>query len=180
MKPHCEPTVICGPNAELTLRAYHNKIQECPGDVGIDLFPLVRREKWDVHISHTPFGQIWRIETGVAIHIPEGHFGIITSRSSSVTKLMGCTVHQGIIDHGYTGPLYVTVIVPVEHGGDQPYTLELMQRFFQYSKDAQAVAQMLIIPYAQLSLEIVQSMPRTNRGSNGFGSTDDIPKAGDL
>ncbi len=163
--------LIAGPNAELTRNFYANKLEDHPGDAGMDIFPLVRSEM-DVITTHAPFGQLWRIETGIAVHIPEGFFGVITGRSSTVSKLMGATLVQGIIDHGYVGPIYVMVKVPGEHGGERSYVLDLMERLREYTTSKQAIAQMLFIPYAQVNLEVVESMPETKRGVNGFGSTD--------
>ncbi len=164
-------TIISGENAVLVSNYYAGKLEQNPGDAGIDLFPLVRSEK-DVVVNHTPFAQIWRINMGVSLLVPKGNVGVITGRSSSISKLMGCVILQGVIDHGYTGPIYTMVKVPSEHGGERPYTLELMRRLMEYTESKQAISQMLLLPYTKAMIEIVDDMPETKRGAKGFGSTD--------
>jgi dUTP pyrophosphatase len=62
-----------------------------------------------------------------------------------------------IIDEGYVGPLYVMVWNPTF----PPKVISSTER----------VAQLILIPYATPTVELVDSLPETVRGTNGFGST---------
>lgn len=163
---------ITGPNAQLTWDRHLSKLAKHPGDAGIDLYPAVTEGSL-INQQHTAFGQIWTVPLGVNVLVPEGHFGLIVGRSSSMSKLMGCTVVQSVIDYGYTGPLFANFIVPIEHGGDRPYTIALMERLCEYTEKQQAIAQMLVLPCLPVSLVRVDFLPKTERGDNGYGSTDE-------
>lgn len=162
---------ITGPNSTLVWERHLSKIAKHPGDAGIDLYPAVT-EGSVIDQQHSAFGQIWTVPLGVNVLVPQGHFGLIVGRSSSMSKLMGCSVVQSVIDYGYVGPLFANFIVPIEHGGDRPYTLALMEKLCEYTKLQQAIAQMLILPYVPVSFVRVESLPKTERGNNGYGSTD--------
>jgi len=116
-------------------------------------------------------GDIAKISTGVAIEIPEGHFGLVRLRSSIASKRNMVLMSSGIIDADYRGE----ILVPVTYNGlndvwevnatqDNPSKLPgiaLREKF----------AQIVIIPYAHFSPVEVDELGSTERGSGGFGST---------
>jgi dUTP pyrophosphatase len=63
----------------------------------------------------------------------------------------------GLIDSDYQGPLMVSCW----NRGNRPFTIEPFER----------IAQMVIVPVAQASFEIVEAFVASARGSGGFGST---------
>ena len=98
------------------------------------------------------------IDTDIAVQIPKGCFGHIFSRSGNSTKLK-VEVGAGLVDPGFTGAIKVhlynhsdiTAVIP----------------------KGRAIAQLAIISYISPPLEIVDSLEQTERGFDGFGSTDD-------
>ena len=105
-----------------------------------------------------PPGEQVTIPTGIAIAIPEGYVGILAVRSSMGVR-HGITMGNGIgvIDSDYRGPLRVFL----HNLRNRPYTVEPGDR----------VAQLLIVPVLRPEVEIVSSLPESERGEGGFGST---------
>ncbi len=98
------------------------------------------------------------IPTGVCVEIPVGMVGLLFPRSSiSKTPLRMCN-SVGVIDAGFTGEIKVPL---------QNTHHNLMFRVNQYDK----IAQLVIVPLADVSIEIVDELEETERGNGGFGST---------
>lgn len=99
------------------------------------------------------------IQTGLAFEIPENHVMLVFSRSGHGFKwgvrLANCT---GVIDSDYRGELLVKLVSDEEEGG-----LDI--------RSGDRIAQALIIPYEQVSFELVDELSSTERGAGGFGSS---------
>lgn len=95
------------------------------------------------------------IDTGIHVEIPEGYVGFLKSKSGLNVRF-GIT-SEGVIDCGYTGSIIVKLY---------NHTTEEV-RFSKGDK----VTQLIILPFATVSLEQVTSLKETERGNNGFGST---------
>ncbi len=96
-----------------------------------------------------------KLRTGVAVRIPESHVGLIVGRSGMTMD--GLNVLTGVIDSDFTGELGVMAKTRWRDG----HSLAAGQR----------IAQLLIVPIATPDIEVVDELPATERGSNGFGST---------
>jgi len=96
------------------------------------------------------------IPAGIQVKIPEGYCGLIIPRSSAFVK-KGLTIITGLIDSGYTGPLYSVVW----NSGLLSVTVDPWER----------LSQMMVFPVPQMEIESVQELPVTERGATGFGST---------
>ena len=97
--------------------------------------------------------------TGIAVAIPEGHVGILAARSSlAVKKSMTLANGVGIIDSDYRGEIKVPVI-----------PLDGCHNLIQAG---QKIAQLIILPIATPTVEVVSELPESARGLGGFGSTD--------
>jgi dUTP pyrophosphatase len=99
------------------------------------------------------------IPTGLAIHIADpGYAAVILPRSGLGHKhgiVLGNLV--GLIDSDYQGPLMVSAW----NRSAVAYTLEPMER----------LAQLVVLPIAQIQFNIVEDFEASNRGTGGFGST---------
>jgi len=99
------------------------------------------------------------IPTGICIHIADsGYAGFILPRSGLGHKhgiVLGNLV--GLIDSDYQGQLFVSCW----NRGSQPYSIEVGER----------IAQLVIIPVAQVAFNRVENFSESERGSGGFGST---------
>ncbi len=98
------------------------------------------------------------IGTGVAITPPDGTFGAIFARSGLATKNGLAPANKvGVCDIDYTGEYKVALhnhsdkIATVHHGD--------------------RIAQVVFIPYVTGDFVEVDELTKTERGSNGFGST---------
>ena len=98
------------------------------------------------------------IPTGLAVAVPDGHVGILAVRSSMGVK-NGVSLSNGIgvIDSDYRGPLRVSL----QNLRDTDYVVRPGDR----------VAQLLVVPVLCPEIEVVEELPGTARGANGFGST---------
>lgn len=129
------------------------------------------------------------IKTDVAVNIPEGYVGLLTSRSgvSSKTHLV---IETGKIDAGYQGNLGINIkndmeksirVKPKAFTTNNLYGLnntkgEEIALFFQPScyqiKKGDKLAQLVIVPIWTPELKQVDEFhTESERGSDGFGST---------
>ena len=99
------------------------------------------------------------IPTGLAIHVADpGYAAVILPRSGLGHKhgiVLGNLV--GLIDSDYQGPLMISAW----NRGATPYTLEPFER----------LAQLVVLPVAQVQFNIVEEFDQSARGAGGFGST---------
>lgn len=72
-------------------------------DAAVDL--AVARASTQLHAHET-----YRAPLGVSVDVPEGHFGMIIPRSSTVTA--GIQVSPNVIDPGYTGEVHAWLTAP--------------------------------------------------------------------
>jgi dUTP pyrophosphatase len=96
------------------------------------------------------------ISTQLFVEIPDGHVGLLWSRSGLSVKYK-IEVGAGCIDSSYRGE----VKVHLYNFSDKPFTVLIGDR----------VAQMLTIPICLQSYAGVDSLSSTDRGDKGFGST---------
>lgn len=101
-------------------------------------------------------GDGWKvIDTGVHVAIPEGHVGFIKSKSG-LNIIKGLT-SDGTIDAGYTGSIRVKLY------NHTAYWVKF--------KAGDKISQLVILPIITPEIEVVDSLPETERGADGFGST---------
>ena len=123
------------------------------GSAGLDLRACV-----DSTLTLKP-GDTQLIPTGICIHIADsGYAGIILPRSGLGHKhgiVLGNLV--GLIDSDYQGQLFVSCW----NRGSTPFDIEVGSR----------IAQLVIIPVAQVAFNRVDQFEQSERGEGGFGST---------
>ncbi|QLF82741.1 deoxyuridine triphosphatase [Microbacterium phage Cicada] len=119
-------------------------------DAGFDLF--VARE------TVIPPHGFADVPSGVHIQLPNGYWGMLTGRSSTIRK-RGLLVVQGIIDTGYTGELFSAVW----NLTDQSVVVE----------EGDRIAQLIILPNSTANsvLRRTDGLGATGRGDRGFGSS---------
>ncbi len=98
------------------------------------------------------------IGTGVAVALPEGIAGLVTPRSGLAVE-HGLTLLNapGLIDPNYRGEIKVIL----HNTSERRYTVEIGDR----------IAQLLLVPYWAPELEVVETLPASERGAGGFGSS---------
>lgn len=124
-----------------------------PGSAGLDL-----RACLDQALTIEP-GATHLIPTGLAIHVADpGYAAVILPRSGLGHKhgiVLGNLV--GLIDSDYQGPLMVSAW----NRSAGAYTLQPMER----------LAQLVVLPIAQVQFNVVDEFEQSDRGTGGFGST---------
>lgn len=123
------------------------------GSAGLDL-----RACLDAPLVIEP-GATQLVPTGLAIHIADpGYAAVILPRSGLGHKhgiVLGNLV--GLIDSDYQGPLMVSAW----NRSNTAYTLQPMER----------LAQLVVLPVAQVQFNLVEDFDVSARGTGGFGST---------
>jgi len=124
-----------------------------PGSAGLDL-----RACLDAPLTLEP-GKTGLVSTGLAIHLADpGYAALILPRSGLGHKhgiVLGNLV--GLIDSDYQGALMVSAW----NRSNAPFVLQPMER----------LAQLVVVPVAQVQFDVVESFEESARGHGGFGST---------
>lgn len=121
------------------------------GDAGFDLFC---DEDITVGVNEEA-----SISLGIAIKIPDDAVGLILPRSSA--NKLGLHVKIGVIDSGYVGPLFALV----HNISKKPVEIKRGMRICQ-------VLPMALHQTMRVMTEVIE-LPKTERGTSGFGSTGD-------
>ena len=99
-----------------------------------------------------------KIGTGLSFELPHGYMSLIFARSGIATKESlrpaNCI---GVIDSDYRGEY----IVPLFNDSNEIKTV----------KNNERIAQLVILPYPEISFNEVDELSTTSRGENGFGSS---------
>ena len=121
------------------------------GDAGLDL-----RSAEDVVLAPH---ERRLISTGLAIAIPEGYAGFVQPRSGMALKQgLSMANTPGLVDSHYRGELKVCAI---NLDDEKPITITQGDR----------IAQLVILPVPQVTLQEVDQLDETDRGTGGFGSS---------
>lgn len=96
------------------------------------------------------------VSTGIAVEIPPGWVGIACGRSGNAFKHKVIAFHVGMIDSSYRGEVKVLLF-----SQDQDILLG----------HGDKIAQLVIVPHLDESVEEVDELSDTERGAGGFGST---------
>lgn len=120
---------------------------------GYDIYACLDKDK----IAINPQQSI-KINTGLALEIPDGYFGGIFARSGLATKEnlrpSNCV---GVIDSDYRGEILVSIF----NDSTEKRIISNNQR----------IAQLVIMPYLEVSFNEVDNLSDTIRSNKGFGST---------
>lgn len=122
-----------------------------PGDAGADLHAAEA-------VELAP-GQRATVGTGVSIALPSGYVGFVVPRSGLAAK-HGITIvnSPGTVDAGYRGEIRVTLL---NTDADEAYSVAVGDR----------IAQLIVQPVTRARFVQVETLPGSERGESGFGST---------
>ncbi|HEX2586459.1 MAG TPA: dUTP diphosphatase, partial [Steroidobacteraceae bacterium] len=122
------------------------------GSAGVDLRALVEKS-----VELKPC-ETRLVPTGMAIYLADpGYAAVVLPRSGLGHKhgiVLGNLV--GLIDSDYQGQLFVSCW----NRGDTTFTINPGER----------IAQLVVVPVAQVEFEVVNEFVATERGAGGFGS----------
>lgn len=107
-----------------------------------------------VSMTYLPF---WRIKysTGIAVEIPKGYVGLLFPRSSVYKTRTMLANSVGVIDSDYRGE----IMAIFNHCGELCY------------QAGDRIAQLIIMPYPEVTYIEVDELSDTVRGNGGYGST---------
>lgn len=126
-------------------------VQAYTGDAGLDLAACDRVE--------IGAGERALVGTGLAVAIPDGYAGFVQPRSGLAAE-HGVTVLNtpGLIDSGYRGEVQVILL---NSDLATPFVVEPGMR----------IAQLVVVPLAEIEPIEVDELPASERGVRGFGSS---------
>jgi dUTP pyrophosphatase len=121
------------------------------GDAGLDLTTCER-------VELAP-GERGVVSTGLAFAIPAGYAGFVQPRSGLAAREGIAVVNSpGLIDSGYRGEVQVVLL-----NTDRERTF--------VAEPGERIAQLVVLPVPELSLREVDTLPTSERGARGFGSS---------
>ena len=128
-----------------------------PGDAGADLHSAV-----DLVLQP---GERALVPTGIAMALPEGYVALVHPRSGLAARHGISIVNApGTIDAGYRGEVQVCL---VNTDVNEPFTVRRGDR----------IAQLVIQRFETASFVEAADLPRSARGSGGYGSTGGFARA---
>lgn len=135
------------------------------GDSGMDLFASVYSPSKDLEKEYTEYdlkpGETVLAKIGIAVAIPLGYeLQVRPTSGNSLKTMIRIANAPGTVDANYRGELGVIL---TNTGND---LIKL--------KNLAKVAQMVITPVITANLDIVDELPTSDRGANGYGSTGTI------
>ena len=128
---------------DMNLAAFKHKT----GDAGYDLHCTQDTWIWPFRVTKVP--------ANCSVEIPENYFGRITGRSGMT--LSGNLALPGTIDSIYRGQLAVMMT----RIGFLPKKMKRGDR----------IAQLIVMPYAEVTWEHKRGLSSTTRGTKGFGDS---------
>lgn len=142
--------------SEVLIKKLHKEVNipkyETEGSSGLDLEAFIETE-----VVLKP-GERKLIPTGIAVAIPQNYEIQIRPRSGSAYKNGISVVNTpGTIDADYRGEIKVLLI----NHGQEDFVIKKFQR----------IAQMVVCPIIRARFKETEELPKTIRGSGGFGST---------
>ncbi|MFO1375647.1 MAG: dUTP diphosphatase [Steroidobacteraceae bacterium] len=123
------------------------------GSAGLDLRACI-----DAPLVLEP-GRSELVPTGLAIHLDDPGLAAVLLPRSGLGHKHGVVLGNlvGLIDSDYQGP----VMVSLWNRGAAAFTVAPGER----------IAQLVVVPVVQVSLEVVESFEASARGAGGFGSS---------
>lgn len=132
------------PAARVPVRAH-------PGDAGLDLC--------SVEALRLEPGERASVGTGLALALPPGLAGLVLPRSGLAAD-HGITLvnSPGLVDSGYRGEVRILLLNTDRH-----------EEFMVQPGDR--IAQLLVVPFADVHPTEAAELPQSERGDSGFGSS---------
>lgn len=128
------------------------------GDAGMDLTAVTKSYDRDGNVVYG---------TGLAFEIPKGYVGLVFPRSSLSRLDIALSNCVGVIDSGYRGEVTVK-FKPAMLFNREQRPIILNNRVYEVGE---RVAQIIIIPYPQITFIEADELSETERGTGGYGSS---------
>lgn len=135
------------------------------GSAGADLRAYLYDEEINEKVSKIIIqpNQEVKIHTGLSFQLPKGTAMLLLPRSSmGIKKNLVLKNTVGLLDCDYTGEC----LIFLKNVGDKP--VEIIQ--------GERLVQAVVVPYVKANYVEVDELDETERGSNGFGSTNKLER----
>lgn len=126
-----------------------------------------KTHEWDAGYDLTATGVKWNnifkcfeYSFGLSVEIPDGYVGLMFARSSIYKKDLTLTNAVGVIDAPFRGEMKALFKSTTEAANLNVYNI------------GDRIAQLVIIPIPQITFVETEELNTTQRGTNGWGSTD--------
>ena len=119
-----------------------------PGDCGYDVFATCNKTL----LPHERFN----MPLGIALEFTEGHFCQVNQKSGLANKF-GIDTIGNVIDSAYRGEIHAQIV----NTSNDVLKIDVGQK----------IAQLIFIPFVKANIEYVDELSKTERGTDGFGST---------
>ena len=138
--------LLCRLDPEVPVPSYAH-----PGDAGVDLVTTLAAE--------VPPGERVLLPTGIAIALPEGYAAFVHPRSGLAVKYGVSLVNSpGTVDAGYRGEIRVSLV------NLDPREAVVLAR-------GDRIAQLVVQRVEHAVFHEVETLPGSDRGEGGFGSS---------
>lgn len=134
---------------------------------------------YDLRIAHVEASGL--VHTGVSVAIPDGYVGLILPRSGLGFKYgLGLKNTAGVIDASYRGELMLkmsatgsTLSVKEDRDNDRYLSVSSELHLTETAQlvEGDRIAQMIIVSCRNRPADVVDELPQSDRGEDGFGST---------
>lgn len=151
-------------------------------DAGMDLYATSKK--------YDEYGNMV-IGTGIAVAIPKGYVGLVFPRSSISKHRCMLSNAVGVIDSGYRGEITFKFAARATFGVHKKLIHRLALLFLgaekmdrgsfniinswgseeQSYRVGDRVGQLIIMPYPNVTFDVVDELPASERGDGGYGST---------
>lgn len=123
------------------------------GSAGLDLCACIERS-----MTLAP-GAVEMIPTGLSVFVEDPGWAALILPRSGLGHRHGIVLGNlvGLIDSDYQGPLMISCW----NRSTEPFVIEPMMR----------IAQLVVVPVAQVEFDVVDEFAASTRGAGGFGST---------
>lgn len=138
------------PEAKMPVRAYSKSI-------GLDVAAFLLTEEGKSNTTLVPQQGSRTIPTGLSLCPPDGYAVFVCSRSGLAQQSIFVANSPGVVDPDYRGELKVILF----NGSHQSH----------YVRHGDRIAQLVILPAPIIEFEEAESLPGSERGDRGFGST---------
>lgn len=128
------------------------------GDAGMDLTAVTKSYDRDGNIVYG---------AGLAFEIPKGYVGLVFPRSSISNLDITMSNCVGVIDSGYRGEV-TAKFKPAMLFNREQRPIILNNRIYNVGE---RIAQLIIIPYPQITFVEADELSETERGAGGYGSS---------
>lgn len=124
-----------------------------PGAAGLDIRACIGEP-----LTLQP-GESRLVPSGIAIHIGDPGFAAIILPRSGLGAKNGIVLGNlvGLIDSDYQGQVFISMW----NRGQAAFTIQPLDR----------IAQLVVVPVAQVEFNVVEDFAASTRGAGGFGST---------